>query len=116
MSADLKNSVDKLKQAIEQLGDDRERQLEIYSQITEVLFGTDSSVAEGRIGLLDPEMLETLVNLLNNMTSSSKTLADISKSLFEITIIKEDLNDPEDQDKENPIDRKKALRMINKEE
>lgn len=114
--SDLKNAVDKLKQAIEQLGDDRERQLEIYSQITEVLFGTDSSVAGGRIGLLDPEMLETLVNLLNNMTSSSKTLADISKTLFEVSIIREDLSDPEDQTNESPVDRKKALRLINNEE
>lgn len=113
---DLQSSLKHLVEALQTLDDDREKQLEIYENLANFLFGQHGSVnvQEGRRGLLDPEVMAQLVGLMNNMTQSAKTKADIAKMLFEHQLILQDLEglDGESDGNDEVFDRKTALSIV----
>lgn len=113
---DFKYPIEQLKDAIKTLDSDREKQLEIYENLANWLFGVKGTMGEeGKRGLLDPDVIEQLVSLMQNMTQAAKTKADISKILFENQIILNDMNlsDEDGSDEEEIIDRKRALSIVN---
>lgn len=115
---ELDEPIGHLKEAIENLQDDREKQLEVYQELMDILFNPDPSARQGVSGLLTPEILESLVSLLNNMTTSSKTKADISKTLYEAMLIKRDFQIGEIEDNKGSssiVDRRQGQKLIDEE-
>lgn len=113
---DLAYPIDKLISAIENLEDDREKQLEIYGELSEFLFGEKGKLKSGKRGLLDPEVIANLVNLMNNMTTTTKTLSEISKTLFESSLVYNDVSGSKDDSEKSDgeiLDRTEALRLVN---